>query len=401
MTVTHAIPTSPWIHRFSYAIRNIVSEAERVEAGGTRVRYLNIGDPIAFGFKTPAHLIAAVEQALREGHNGYGPSAGIRPAREAVAAENTQKGWPSNPDRVFITAGTSEGIELILTALLDRNAEVLVPSPTYPLYTAIIAKIGARPLYYRTNPEDGWAPDLDHMASLVTPATRALVVIDPNNPTGASYPTPVRRAVLEFAERRGLPIVADEVYGDLGYDGPVAPLGSFAHDAAVISFSSLSKAYLAPGWRSGWMCIAETPRLDEVASAVRKLADARLCSTVPMQYAVTAALAGDKSHQVSFRAALKERATLTGESLRAMPGVTCMTPTAGFYAMPRVALPKGKTDEDYVLGLLRATGVLCVYGSGFGLPAADGYLRIVFLAPPEELKTVYQLMADFTADFLS
>ena len=170
--------------------------------------------------------------------------------------------------------------------------------PTYPLYTAIIAKIGARALYYRTDPSNGWVPDLDHLATLVTPATRALVVIDPNNPTGASYPTPVRRALLEFADRHGLAILADEVYGDLGYDGPVAPLGSFDHDAPVISFSSLSKAYLAPGWRTGWMSIGRTPRLDEVAAAIRKLADGRLCSTVPMQYAVTAALNGDKSHQV-------------------------------------------------------------------------------------------------------
>jgi alanine-synthesizing transaminase len=401
VSLTHAsIPASPWIKRFSYAIRNIVIEAERVEAAGTKVRYLNIGDPVAFGFKTPAHLIEAVARALRDGHNGYGPSAGIREAREAVAAEHTAKGWPMNPDRVFITAGTSEAIELTLTALLDRDGEVLVPMPTYPMYTAVIARIGARAVYYRTDPARGWTPDLEHLKSLVTPATRAIVVIDPNNPTGASYPTPVRRAMLEFAERHGLALVADEVYADLAYDGDVAPLGSFNSDAPVISFSSLSKAYLAPGWRTGWLSIGRSPRLDEVATAIRKLADGRLCSTVPMQYAVAAALTGDKSHQVSFRAELRARATLTSDSMRAMPGVSCVTPTAGFYAMPRIALPPGKTDEDYVLGLLRSTGVLCVYGSGFGLAPADGYLRIVFLASLEELKTVYQLMAEFTADFL-
>jgi alanine-synthesizing transaminase len=394
------ISISPRVGRFSYAIRNIVVEAQRVEAAGTRVRYLNIGDPVAFDFKTPDHLIDVVARALRDGHNGYGPSAGLASAREAVAAEHTSHGWPITADRVLITAGTSEGIELALTALLDEDGEVLVPMPTYPLYTAVIGKLGARALYYRTDPDDGWVPDLDHLESIVTPATRALVIIDPNNPTGATYPTPVRRALLAFADRHGLAILADEVYADLGYHGPVAPLGSFDVDAPVISFSSLSKAYLAPGWRTGWMAIGRTPRLDEVATAIRKLADARLCSTVPMQYAVTAALTGDRSHQASFRAALLERATLTGESLRAMPGVSCMTPTAGFYAMPRIALPPGRTDEDYVLGLLRATGVLCVYGSGFGLPAADGYLRIVFLASLEELREVYRLMADFTADFL-
>lgn len=402
MSPTHtSIQISPRIGRFSYAIRNIVVEAQRVEAAGRKVRYLNVGDPVAFGFQTPPHLIAAVERALRDGHNGYGPSAGILPAREAVAAEAIEKGWPISADRVFITSGTSEAIELALSALLDEDGEVLVPMPTYPLYTAVIAKIGARAKYYRTDPARGWVPDLDHLATLVTPATRALVVIDPNNPTGATYPTPIRKALLDFADKHGLPILADEVYGDLGYDGRVPPIGSFDPDAPVLSFSSLSKAYLAPGWRTGWVSIGRSPRLDDVATAIRKLADGRLCSTVPMQYAVTAALTGDKSHQVSFRAALKERATITGERLRAMPGVTCMTPTAGFYAMPRIPLPPGKTDEDYVLGLLRATGVLCVYGSGFGLPAEDGYLRIVFLASPQELNEVYRLMADYTADFLS
>lgn len=401
MSLTHSsLPVSSKIGRFSYAIRNIVVEAQKVEAAGRRVRYLNVGDPVAFGFRTPLHLVEAVERALRDGHNGYGPSAGIAPARAAVAAEETGKGWPVDPDRVFITAGTSEGIELALTALLDQDSEVLVPMPTYPLYTAIIAKLGAHASYYRTDPDRGWMPDLDHLETLVTPATRALVIIDPNNPTGATYATPVRRALLQFAERHDLPILADEVYGDLGYDGPVAPIGSLDPDAPVLSFSSLSKAYLAPGWRTGWLSVGRSPRLDAVAAAIRKLADARLCSNVPMQYAVAPALTGDRSHQQTFRAALKERATLTGEKLREMPGVTCMTPAAGFYAMPRITLPPGTTDEDYVLGLLRATGVLCVYGSGFGLPATDGYLRIVFLAPPEELREVYRLMADFTRDFL-
>ena len=395
-----SIPTAARVHRFTYAIRNIVAEAQRAEAAGTRVRYLNIGDPVAFGFKTPPHLIAAVERALQEGHNTYGPSAGIPAAREAVAAEYTANGFPVSADRVFVTAGTSEGIELTLSAVVESGGEVLVPMPTYPLYTAVLAKLDAKAKCYRLDPSRGWMPDLDHLKSLVTPATRALVIIDPNNPTGAVYPAETRRALLDFADRHGLLILADEVYGDLGFDGPVEPYGLLDPDAPIISFSSLSKAYLAPGWRAGWMAVGRSPRLDEVAGAIRKLADGRLCSTVPMQYAITAALTGDRSHQASFRAALKERAALTSDALNAMRGVTCVAPAGAFYAMPQISLPPGRTDEEYVLALLRATGVLCVYGSGFGLPPADGFLRIVFLAPPAELREIYTLMADFTRNYL-
>jgi len=394
------IPTAPRVHRFTYAIRNIVAEALKVEAAGTRVRYLNIGDPIAFGFKTPPHLIAAVEQAMRDGHNNYGPSAGIPVAREAVATEYTRNGFPIAADRVFITAGTSEGIELALGAVVDAGGEVLVPMPTYPLYTAVLAKLDAKAKYYRLEPSQGWMPDLDHLERLVTPVTRALVIIDPNNPTGAVYSTETRRALLNFADRHGLLILADEVYGDLGFDGPVEPYGKLDPDAPIISFSSLSKAYLAPGWRTGWMACSSSPRLDDVVAAVRKLADGRLCSTVPMQYAIAGALSGDRSHQPEFRRALKARADLTMSRLCAMPGVTCVEPTAAFYAMPRIALPPGRTDEDYVKALLHATGVLCVYGSGFGLPAEEGFLRIVFLAPLDELSEIYDLMAAFTAEYI-
>jgi aspartate/methionine/tyrosine aminotransferase len=397
---TTSIPVADRISRFSYAIRSIVAEARRVEASGRRVRYLNIGNPPAFGFEPPAHMLEATARAMRDGGNGYGPSEGIASARDAVASEYTTRGWPVDPGRVLITAGTSEGIDLALTALVDPGDEVLVPLPTYPLYTAIIAKLGARAVFYRTDPARGWTPDLDHLARLVTPATRALVVIDPNNPTGATYPLPVRRALLDLADRHGLPILADEVYGDLGFTGAVPPLGQLDPDAAILSFSSLSKGYLAPGGRTGWLAAGRSPRLNDVVAAVRKLADGRLCSNVPTQHAVAAALNGDRSHQLTFRRALTERAEITATSLNAMPGVTCVPPSAAFYVMPQVTLPPGRTDEDYVLGLLRATGLLCVHGSGFGMEPAQGFLRIVFLAAPDELRAIYALMADFTKDYL-
>jgi alanine-synthesizing transaminase len=397
--VTSPIRAARRVHRFTYAIRQVVAEAKKVEATGQPVRYLNIGDPNAFGFVTPPHLIEAAVKAMRDGHNGYTASAGIPSAREAAAADFAVRGVAVSPDRVLITSGTSEGIELALTALVDEGEDVLVPSPTYPLYTAVLAKIGAKPVYYRTDPTQGWLPDLDHLRRAVTASTRALVLIDPNNPTGAVYPEPVRRELIAFAETHNLVILADEVYGDLGFDGPVPPLAALAPDAPVISYSSLSKAYLAPGWRAGWMAVGATPRLDDALAAIKKLADGRLCSPGPMQYAVTAALTGDRSHQVAFRQALRVRAELTTARFNAMPGMQVVAPRAAFYAMPQVTLPPGRTDEDFVLGLLRAKGVLCVHGSGFGLPADGGYFRVVFLASPDELHAIYDDVADFAREF--
>ncbi|HEX6973182.1 MAG TPA: aminotransferase class I/II-fold pyridoxal phosphate-dependent enzyme, partial [Vicinamibacterales bacterium] len=343
----------------------------------------------------------AVERAMRDGHNGYAASVGILAAREAVAAECIQRGMPMTPDRVVITSGTSEGIELALTALAGPGDDVLIPTPTYPLYTAVLAKIGARAVFYRTDPKRGWLPDVEHLRSLITPATRALVVIDPNNPTGATYSNDVRRALLDLADEHNFPLLADEVYADLAFDGPVPAIAKLNPDAPVITFSSLSKAYLAPGWRTGWMAVGPSERLNDVLAGIKKLADGRLCSTAPMEQGLVAALTGDRSHQQAFRAELRTRAILTHQALNAIPGITSVMPSAAFYAMPKVDLPPGITDADYVLALLRATGVLCVYGSGFNTNPADGFFRVVFLASPKELTEIYGLIASFTGEFLA
>lgn len=239
------------------------------------------------------------------------------------------------------------------------------------------------------------------MRARIGPRTRAIVVIDPNNPTGAVYPEATRRAIIALSEETGVPILADEVYGDLAFDGPAPLLASLAPDAAIISYSSLSKAYLAPGWRAGWLGVGRSPRLDEALAAIKKLADGRLCSPGPMQFAIEAALRGDRSHQKDFARELRMRAELTTSRLNAMPGMSCVPPKAAFYAMPRIKLPQGKTDQDFVLGLLRKTGILCVYGSGFGADPNDGAFRVVFLSSMDELSSVYDELGAFAAEFLS
>lgn len=401
MPASTSISPAARTRSFTYAIRNIVAEARKVEAGGRRVRYLNIGDPIPFGFKTPPHLIEAVARAMRDGHNGYTASAGIESVRESVAAEYNSRGVPMSPDRVILTSGTSEGIELALGALADTGDDVLVPTPTYPLYTAVLAKIGARAVHYRTDPARGWLPDIDDIKRVLRPSTKAIVLIDPNNPTGAVYPEATRRTLIDLANSAGVPILADEVYSDLGFDGPTPLLGALDPDAPILSFSSLSKAYLAPGWRAGWLAAGRTDRLNDVLTAIKKLADGRLCSPGPMQYGIQAALTGDRSHQREFVRELRQRADLTVSRLGAIAGMEVVAPHAAFYVMPKVTLPPGKTDEDFVLSLLRETGILCVYGSGFGLPADQGFFRVVFLAPLDELGVIYDDLSAFTQRFLS
>ena len=273
---------------------------------------------------------------------------------------------PLSPDRVVITSGTSEGIELALTALAEAGDEVLVPMPTYPLYTAVLAKIGARAVFYRTDPTRGWQPDLDHIRSLITPRDARAGRDRSEQPDRRDLSGETRRGAARDRRHHNIPLLADEVYADLAFDGPVPALAAHNPDAPVITFSSLSKAYLAPGWRAGWMAVGRTDRLDEVLAGIKKLADGRLCSTGPMEYAHRrgAQRRPLAPGGVPRRAARARRAH--HERLNAIDGITSVMPSAAFYAMPKVALPPGVTDADYVLALLRATGVLCVYGSGFG-----------------------------------
>lgn len=395
------IPVAQRLAGFDYAIRNIVTEAQKVEDRGRPVHYLNIGDPVLFGFKTPPHLIEAVERAMRDGQNGYTPAAGIMAAREAVANEYSSCGLEMTADRVVLTSGTSEGIELALSVIVDRNDEVLIPVPTYPFYTATLTKLGAKAVYYPTDPARGWQPDIDRLLSLVSPRTRALVVINPNNPTGAVYAEETKSALVDIADKGNFVLLSDEVYTDLAYAGPVPPIGTINPEAPVISFSSASKAYMAPGWRTGWMAVGKTERLDDVLAAIKELADGRLCTNGPMQHAVAAALSGDRTHQNDFRSELKIRAELTSQRLNNIPGISCVPPAAAFYAMPKVDLPNGRTDEEFVLGLLHQTGILCVYGSGFGADPGDGFFRMVFLASPDKLDNYCDAIAEFTVDFLA
>jgi alanine-synthesizing transaminase len=358
----------------------VVAEAKRLEALGREILYCNIGDPLKFDFRTPPHLVEAACRALREGDNGYAPSPGIHDARQAIAEEEVRRGIRGvTADDVIVTTGASEAIELVLAALLEPGESVLLPAPGYPLYNAVAAKLGVEVVTYYPDEARSWAVDPEEIASRIQPSTRAIVLCNPNNPTGAVYPKEVLQGVLEIARRRKILVLSDEIYSKLTFDAPHVPTASLADDVPIITFNGISKAYLACGWRIGWMSFANAHLMTELKKAVLKLCDARLCSPGPAQATIRAALEGPHEHVREMMAKLRERREVLRRRIREIPGLSMVEPAAAFYAMPRIDHPGIKDDEKFVLQLLQETGVLFVHGSGFGEKPDTRHFRVVFL----------------------
>src|SRR5882724_11722754 len=382
---------------FHYAIRNLVSAAEALERKGRRITYLNIGDPQAYGFRPPEHVVAAVASALRDNFTGYAHSAGLPEARTAVARYATSLGAPTTPEQVLITSGASEAADLVLTALVNEGDEVLLPAPGYPIYPAILNKLAAIGRYYRLDPVNGWQPVIEEINLLITSRTRALVLINPNNPTGCIIPDETTRQILELAARHKLLVIADEVYRELCFEKPPTSASVLARDIEVplITLESLSKTHLAPGWRVGWMRYTHEERMRDLTAAIGRLAAGRLCSPTPAQYAVEPALSGSRDFQRDFLRELKSRRDLCLDRIRKNESLTCEKPAAAFYLMIKAEMPADRTDERFVIDLLKETGVLVVPGSGFGVDDHLGYFRMVYLADEGTLGEVFNCIDRF------
>jgi alanine-synthesizing transaminase len=378
-----------------YAIRDLALLADEVAKTGKKILPLNIGDPLKFDFATPPHMIEAVHKAMRDGHNGYAPSLGVDEAIGAIAAEAERRGI-RNVQSIFVTAGVSEGVELCLTSLCNAGEDVLTPAPEYPFYSAVLAKIESPINAYYLDEEKNWEPNVEEMASKITPKTRGIVVINPNNPTGAVYSRQTLEAICDLARRRNLVIFADEIYDKLILDDGVEhiSLASLAPDVPVITFSGLSKPYLAPGWRIGWaICSGPKDALKSYIEGVHKLLRARLCCNAPMQYAIKPALEGPQDHVKEMNGKLRRRRDLTVRWANSTPRVSCVSPKGTFYAFPRLDIPGD--DLDFVKGVLTEKQVLVVHGSGFGQKAGTKHFRIVFLPDEQTLAKAYAGMADY------
>jgi alanine-synthesizing transaminase len=377
-----------------YAIRDIAVVAEQLARQGKDILPLNIGDPLKFDFETPPHLIEAAARAMRDGKNGYAPSLGVEEAREAVRREAERKGL-GNIQEVFITQGVSEAVDLALTALVNPGENILTPCPEYPLYSAVLARLGAQLNTYDLDEDSGWEPDLDHMARRIFAGTRALLVINPNNPTGTVYSRPTLEAVAELARRNNLMIIADEIYDKLVLDGePHVSIAALAPDVPAITFGGLSKPYLAPGWRVGWGIVTgDAAAVKPWLEGIRKLLRARLCANHPLQYAIRPALEGPQDHLPGVLERLRRRRDLTIEWARSAPGVSLVEPHGAFYAFPRleIAVP----DEEFVKQLLIEKQVMVVHGSGFGERPGTRHCRIVFLPDEPTLQRAYASLTEF------
>jgi len=380
-----------------YAIRDMAVLAEQLTREGKTILPLNIGDPLKFDFQTPPHLIAAVEKAMRDGMNGYGPSLGLPEAAEAVRAEAERKGI-RNVRSVFLTAGVSEALDICLTALVNAGENVLTPCPDYPLYSAVLAKLGTEPNSYLLDESKEWQPDLDDIARRINSRTRGIVVGNPNNPTGAVYSRQTLERIAELARRQNLVVFADEIYDKLILDGdPHISLASLAPDVPVVTFNGLSKSYLVPGWRVGWGVVSgEAQAVKPYLEGIHQLLRARLCSNFPQQFAVRPALEGPQDHLPEVLDKLRRRRDLTVRACNSTPHMSCVAPRGAFYAYPKIDVPD--SDEQFVKKLLGEKHVLLVHGTGFGQAPGTKHVRIVFLPDEATLARAYEGMRAFIAE---
>ena len=393
----HVVHAAARLEHVRYAIRDMAVLAEQLTREGKTILPLNIGDPLQFDFRTPPHLIAAVEKAMHDGRNGYAPSLGIPEALEAIRAEAERKG-NRQIQSVFLTAGVSEALDICLTALVTAGENVLTPCPEYPLYSAILAKLCTAPNAYRLDEANFWEPDVDDIRRRINSGTRAIIISNPNNPTGAVYSRDTLKEIVELARQHNLVIFADEIYDKLILDGePRAPLAALAPDVPVVTFNGLSKAYLAPGWRVGWgVASGPAAAVKPYLEGIHQLLRARLCSNYPQQFAVRPALDGPQDHITEVRAKLRSRRDLTVDALRSIPHMSCIAPRGAFYAFPKIDI--ADSDEDFVKKLLAEKHVLAVHGTGFGQAPGTKHLRIVFLPDQATLTRAYQCIREFVAE---
>jgi alanine-synthesizing transaminase len=388
-----------------YDIRGpVLRRARELEAEGHEIIKLNIGNPAPFGLFTPDAVLEHVTRSIA-GAQGYSDARGILEAREAVTRYYTRRGVAGvTPDSVYLGNGVSELIVMSLQALLNPGDEVLVPSPDYPLWTGAVSLCGGRAVHYRCAEDLDWNPDVQHVASLVTKDTRAMVIINPNNPTGAVYSRETLEQLLQIARENNLLVLADEIYDQILYDGAIHHhVAALAPDLPILTLGGMSKTYRLAGYRSGWLAVTG-PRepIAEYLEGLELLGNMRMCPNVPAQHAIPAALDGgiDITPLLQPGGRLRDQRDRTWDLLTAIPGVDCYKPAGALYLFPRLdpEVHKISDDQKMCIDFLEQQHVLLTHGTGFNLPSTD-HLRVVFLAPVDILEEAIDRLGAFLSSY--
>jgi alanine-synthesizing transaminase len=367
-----------------YAIRDIIVHAREYEKSGRQIIYLNIGDPVKYDFKTPDHIKQALIDSVSHDFNYYTDSEGLYELREAIVEKESRKGLSITAEDVLVTNGVSEGLDMTMASIVEPNTEVLMPGPYYPPYASYVKFYGGRPVEFKLTP-DG-KPDLEDLISKITPRTRALCIISPNNPTGEVFDHKSLKQLVDIAAEHSLYIICDEIYDSLVFDGEFTGIGKVAKDSPVILLNGFSKVYLMTGWRCGYICMnSNCSKLENIRNNIPKLARVRISTNLPVQKAAIAALRGPQDHIPMMVSKLRKRRDLVVKRLNQISSISCNVPKGAFYAFPKINLSsRWKNDKHFVLDLLNETGVLTVHGSGFGSNFGTDHFRIVYL-PQEQI----------------
>ncbi len=381
-------------NNITYAVRDILLVANEVAKTGKEMLYLNIGDPNIYDFEPPRHMIEDTYNAMLSNYNGYSPSSGIKPALAAIERNAEKKGIKNIQD-VFITTGASEAIDICLTSLVNQGENILTPTPGYPLYTAIQSKLQMFENPYFLDENNNWQPDVEDIKRKINDKTRAIVLINPHNPTGSNYNLDALNQIVELALEHNLVIFADEIYDKLLMDGVVhTSIASLNSEVPVITFGGLSKNYMVPGFRIGWGIISGNKnRLSNYIEAINKILRSRLSANHPEQYSIVGALEGPQDHLKVAMQKLTSRRNLTVEMLNSIPGISCVKPEGAFYAFPKLEIKN--SDNNFVAELIKETGVVVVPGTGFGQMHGTNHFRLVFLPNEEILQKAYNKIGDF------
>lgn len=391
-----ALKISKKVAGVEYAIRDIVLAARKVEQTGMKVDYLNIGDPVQFGFQPPDNVKEAMINAIRKGENYYSASEGLKELRVEIAKKENAKGLSISADDILITNGVSEGLDMVMSSIVEEGDEVLLPGPYYPPYASYVRLHGGIPVEFAVD-LDNSTPDIDDIKSKITSKTIAICLISPNNPTGIVFNESSLKKLVEIANQHNLYIICDEIYDQIIFDQKFVGIGKVAGDSPVIVLNGFSKVHLMSGWRIGYIAFNQSSKLDALRENLPKLARVRIATNLPVQYAALESLQGPQGYISEFVSELKKRRDLVVKRLNSMPGLSCPNPQGAFYAFPKIEDNRFGTDKEFVQKLLESKGVLTVHGSGFGEKYGSGHFRLVYLPSLEILDSAMNKIEEFVS----